>query len=100
MHTFNTPSNHRPCPRGFGKGHQATSDKKADQRLREIAYSMDTLIPGLYVWLGPLKFRLGGDVPDDEPYRYPGTIHSRFGIGLVLPGYHILTTYQDSFDPQ
>jgi hypothetical protein len=70
-----------------------------DNKLRAIAYSMDTLVPGFYVWLGPVKFQVGGCEPDDDPYRYPGTIHSRFGIALVLPGYHIFTTYRDSFDP-
>lgn len=71
-----------------------------DEKLRSIAYSIDLLIPGLYIWLGPLKIRIGGDRPDDQPYPYPGTIHSRFGVALVLPGYHLLTSYRDSFDPR
>lgn len=67
-----------------------------DDRLSAIAYSMDALIPGLYIWLGALKLRLGGSQP--EP-TYPGTIHSSTGIALVLPGYRIYTTYQGSYDP-
>ena len=27
---------------------------------RAIAYSMDALIPGLYIWIGSLKIRIGG----------------------------------------
>jgi hypothetical protein len=42
----------------------------------------------------------GGAIPDDQPYRYPGTIHSNVGMALVLPGYKIFTTYQGSYDPQ
>ncbi|MBF2083071.1 hypothetical protein [Thermoleptolyngbya sp. C42_A2020_037] len=42
-----------------------------DRRLKAIAYSLDCLIPGLYLWLGPLKLRLGGS-PAEE--TYPGTI--------------------------
>nr|WP_229415202.1 hypothetical protein [Moorena bouillonii] len=61
-----------------------------------IAYSMDTLIPGLYLWLGPLSFRIGGVAPEEN---YPGTIHGFSGLALVLPGYRIYSTYQGSYDP-
>lgn len=71
-----------------------------DEKLRGIAYSMDLLIPGVYLWLGSLKIRIGGSIPDDEPYRYPGTIHSGWGVAVVLPGYRIWTTYRGSFDPR
>lgn len=67
-----------------------------DSRLRAIAYSLDCLIPGLYLWLGPLKLRLGGSTAEDS---YPGTIHSRAGIALVLPNYRIYSSYQGSYDP-
>jgi hypothetical protein len=69
-----------------------------NQAMREIAYSMDLLIPGLYLWLPGVYIRIGGAVPDDQPYRYPGKIHSQAGIALVLPGYKIFTTYQGSYD--
>ncbi|MEA5553014.1 hypothetical protein VB713_18885 [Anabaena cylindrica UHCC 0172] len=69
-----------------------------NQAMREIAYSMDLLIPGLYLWLPGTHIRIGGAVPDDEPYRYPGKIHSRIGIALVLPGYKIFTSYQGTYD--
>ncbi len=65
-------------------------------QLKAIAYSMDALIPGLYIWLGSIKIRLGGSLPEDN---YPGTIHSQSGIALVLPGYRIFSTYQGSYDP-
>lgn len=58
-----------------------------NEAMREIAYSMDLLIPGLYLWLPGLHIRIGGAVPDDQPYRYPGQIHSHAGIALVLPAY-------------
>ncbi|MEA5471794.1 hypothetical protein [Spirulina sp. 06S082] len=62
--------------------------------LRKITYSMDLLIPGFYLWWGSWGLVLGGEEPDDEPYRYPGTLHSQFGIAIVLPGYQIWTSYR------
>ena len=70
------------------------SDSQAG--VRAIAYSMDTLIPGLYIWLGSLKIRIGGSDPE---VGYLGTIHSPVGIALVLPGYRIWSTYQGDHDP-
>ena len=79
----------------------SSNSSKTKERMRAIAYSMDLLIPRLYIWLPKgLTLRIGGDVPDDEPYRYPGEIHSFAGFALVLPGYKILTTYQGSYDPK
>lgn len=71
-------------------------DSKSDA-LRAIAYSLDALIPGFYIWLGPIKLRLSGSQPEEN---YSGTIHSNVGIALVLPGYRIYSTYQDSYDPR
>ncbi|MEM8642988.1 MAG: hypothetical protein AAGG51_29850 [Cyanobacteria bacterium P01_G01_bin.54] len=70
---------------------------KPKTRLQAIAYSLDCLIPGFYLWLGPLQIRFGGSLPEDN---YPGTIHSKTGIALVLPGYRIYSTYTDSYDPR
>ncbi|WP_293153918.1 MULTISPECIES: hypothetical protein [unclassified Microcoleus] len=67
-----------------------------DLQMRAIAYSLDTLIPGFYIWLGALKIRIGGSEPEES---YPGIIHSPIGIALVLPGYRIYSTYQGSYDP-
>jgi hypothetical protein len=67
-----------------------------DTKLKAIAYSLDALIPGLYIWCGPIKIRLGGSPPEDT---YSGTIHSLLGIALVLPGYKIYSTYQGSYNP-
>ena len=72
------------------------SASTTNERLRAIAYSMDALIPGFYLWSGALKIRIGGSLP--EP-TYPGTIHSKAGIALVLPNYRIYSTYQGSYDP-
>ena len=68
-----------------------------DEPLRAIAYSMDALIPGFYLWLGVFKLRIGGSLPEAT---YPGTLHSFAGISLVLPGYRIYTTYHGSYDPR
>ena len=65
------------------------------EQRRAIAYSMDTLIPGLYLWFHSLHLRIGGSQPETS---YPGTIHSAIGIAIVLPGYRIFTTYQDSHE--
>ncbi len=81
-------------------GKQHLSDKNSldsDEKLRAIAYSMDALIPGFYCWFGPLKIRIGGSEAEDN---YPGIIHSFAGVGLVLPGYQIYTTYQGIYDPR
>lgn len=72
------------------------ANKPADEALRAIAYSMDALIPGLYLWYGSVHIRLGGSLPETS---YPGTLHSSVGIALVLPGYRIYSTYQGSYDP-
>ena len=74
----------------------ATQGKAANQRLRAIAYSLDCLIPGFYLWLGPIQLRFGGSLPEPD---YPGIIHSPVGFALVLPGYRILSTYQGDYDP-
>lgn len=64
---------------------------------RAITYSTDAVIPGFYLWLGNWSFRIGGSEAEES---YPGVIHSRAGIALVLPGYHIWSTYQGSYDPE
>jgi hypothetical protein len=80
--------------------------QKADDRFpsnegkRAISYSMDLLIPGLYIWLGSVTIRLFGAKPDDTPYKYPGVLNSNYGIALILPGYRIFTTYKSSYDPR
>ncbi len=73
------------------------SSAVVDEPLRAIAYSMDALIPGFYLWLGAFKLRIGGSLPEAT---YPGTIHSFAGISLVLTGYRIYTTYHGSYDPR
>lgn len=75
---------------------QPSQSTKVDEQLSAIAYSMDALIPGLYVWFGSIRIRIGGSLPEDN---YPGTLHSSIGIALVLPGYRIYSTYQGTYDP-
>jgi hypothetical protein len=69
----------------------------SDDAMKAISYSIDAMVPGLYIWLGPLKLRLGGSKAEEE---YLGTIHSPVGMALVLPGYRVYTTYQGSYDPR
>ncbi len=76
--------------------HVEPSSSQVDESLRAIAYSMDALVPGLYIWVGTIKLRIGGSLPEAN---YPGTIHSPAGIAIVLPGYRIYSTYQGSYDP-
>lgn len=54
------------------------------QRLKAIAFSMDALIPGLFIWFGSLK--IGSEAEE----TYSGTIYSFAGMALVLPGYRII----------
>ena len=80
---------------------QNTEDRStSNENKRSIAYSMDLLIPGLYIWLGSFTIRLFGEKPDDMPYKYPGMLNSNYGVALVLPGYRIFTTYKSSYDPR
>lgn len=72
----------------------------ATEKTREIAYSMDLLVPGFYFWAGGFKIALGGMKPEDEPYRYPGTLNSSFGCSVIFPGYHMLSTYRGDYDPR
>ncbi len=75
-----------------------TSVAQSDElKLKAIAYSLDALIPGIYLWCGPIRVRLWGSLPEEN---YSGTIHSLMGMALVLPGYRIYSTYQDSYDPR
>lgn len=74
-----------------------SSTVTVDESLRAIAYSMDALIPGFYFWWGIIKLRIGGSPAETN---YPGTLHRRIGIAIVLPGYRIYTTYHDSYDLQ
>jgi hypothetical protein len=67
------------------------------ERKRAIAYSMDTLIPGFYCWTPFGNLQIGGSAAEAS---YPGMVHSRFGVALVLPEYRIFTTYRDSYDPR
>ncbi len=43
--------------------------------------------------MGDFSIRLFGTEPDDTPYRYPGTVNSKYGVALVFPGYHIFTKH-------
>jgi hypothetical protein len=76
---------------------QNNDQSASTESKRSIAYSMDLLIPGLYVWLGSFTIRLFGSKPDDTPHKYPGMLNSNYGVALVLPGYHIFTTYIGSY---
>ncbi|MEM7555609.1 MAG: hypothetical protein AAF378_16215 [Cyanobacteria bacterium P01_A01_bin.84] len=69
-----------------------------NEKLRAIAYSMDLVIPGVYIWCPWFTLKIGGSIPDDNPYKYPGMIHSSSGVAVALPGYKIFTSYQGTHD--
>lgn len=69
----------------------------SEQRMRAIAYSLDALVPGIYLWYGPLKIRLWGSLPEEN---YSGAIHRAVGIALVFPYCRIYSTYNGSYDPR
>lgn len=52
---------------------------------RVIAFNIDLLHPGIYLWALGFTLRIGGHLPDDTPYCYPGRLNSRFGAAIVLP---------------
>jgi hypothetical protein len=79
------------------KNQQINDRSASNESKRSIACSMDLLIPGLYIWLGNFTVRLFGAKPDDTPYKYPGKLSSNYGVALVLPDYHIFTTYKGSY---
>lgn len=71
-------------------------NKRQQAARKAIAWSTDALIPGFYAWFDDWSFRFGG-TEAEESYR--GVIHSKAGIAIVLPGYHIWSTYKGSYDP-
>ena len=73
-----------------------TNRAKTNLLPKDIVYSMDALVPGLYFWLGSIAIRIGGTEAEEN---YPGTIDSFAGIALVLPNYQIYSTYQGDYDP-
>jgi hypothetical protein len=75
---------------------EAAPSDRAEQ-LRAIAYSMDTLIPGFYLWTPFFSWRMGGSIAEST---YPGQVHRPFGVALVLPRCQISTTYRDGYDPR
>jgi hypothetical protein len=52
----------------------ATPPSDRIEQLRAIAYSMDTLIPGLYVWTPFFNWRMGGSIAEST---YPGLVMQR-----------------------
>lgn len=78
------------------KNQECSKQYFVSEQLKAIAYSMDALIPGFYLWFGSLCIRIGGSEAEEN---YSGTIHSFAGMALVLPSYRIYSTYQGSYDP-
>ena len=74
------------------------SKTNQNEKLRAIAYSMDLLIPGVYIWCPWFTLKIGGGSPDDSPYRYPGMNHSSTGVADELPGYKIFNSNQGTYD--
>ena len=65
-----------------------------------IAFNIDLLIPGFYTWTPWFSVCLGGETPDDKPYRYSGRLYTRWGIVIVFPGYKIAITNSKFLRPR
>lgn len=61
---------------------------------KALAYSLDALIPGFYLWVGSWVLRMGGSEAEES---YSGSVHSSLGIAVIFPNYRIWSTYQGSF---
>jgi len=90
MLALNNAYSYKNQERSFREAEPIPGEEK-----RAIAYSMDALIPGIYIWIGSWNFRLGGSRAEKA---YPGTVNSFSGMALVLPGYRIYSTYQGDYD--
>lgn len=66
-------------------------------RKKALTYSIDTLQPGLYIWLGSMCIRLGGSEAEEN---YPGLIKSKYGIVLVLSGYRLISSYNGMYSDE
>lgn len=91
-------------PIDAGQDERTTDEGSATKKLgwlnvsrRDLAYGMDCLVPGFYLWLGRFSVCLGGCEAEES---YPGTVHGRAGVAVILPNYRIWTTYQDGHDPR
>lgn len=58
----------------------------------DLAYCIDALIPGVYIWIEKFSIRLWGCISDDSYSFYLKTF---CGIAIVLPGFHIISTPYD-----
>ena len=83
----------RSGPSFMGNAALQSIDRTAERLA--MTYSMDALVPGLYVWVGRLTLRWGGSEAEEH---YSGMIHQSIGCAIVLPGYRIFSTYQGSYD--
>lgn len=64
--------------------------------MKNLTYSIDLLIPGIYIWINQFPLYIGGQ---KALKTYPGRIESLYGFALVLPGYRLLSyNVSKSFD--
>ena len=62
---------------------------------RDLAYCLDALVPGLYLWDGQRIIAIGGCAA--EP-GYPGTVRSHWGWDLILPRLWVLGYSSEDFE--
>lgn len=62
---------------------------------RDIAYSIDACVPGVYVWAFDKAWRIGGSEAESG---YSGQLKSNVGAAIVLPNYVVLSTDNSSLD--
>jgi hypothetical protein len=58
-------------------------------RRREIAYNIDLLYSGFYLWVGKFTIRLGGCQLIDKPYKYPGHLDRYCGLAIIIKGFSL-----------
>jgi len=63
--------------------------------MKDIVWSIDASLVGLYIWMPFFCLRIGGSEAEDS---YSGAIAARYGMAIVLPGYKVFSTYRGSFD--
>jgi hypothetical protein len=63
--------------------------------MRNIAYCIDTLVPGIYLWWGNYCYKSSNINAEST---YPGVIKDNKGFAIILPNYKIWTSYKKSLD--
>ncbi len=59
---------------------------------KDLAWCLDTLIPGVYLWAGDCIWSLGGSTAEDS---HPYTIQDGVGFAIILPNlWNVATPFE------